>query len=522
MRYYATLVGASTYAFNKQKFIKYNKVEVTKEAYDDIKQHAIFFCEAISDGTTDDFDSSVELKERMNIVLAYSPNWAPYVQTEVYSLFKNNPPPIKVFLLSDKMGDIDLNPICNFFGNGYSYEFINVEELYNKHIPTDLNVSTRFTKYTLYRLLMPMIIPVDRVLYIDTDALVCSNIKDFYHMDLGDNILAGVLDIGSAMPVVRKGIDFSNEEVYINAGVCLMDLAKIRKLNLMDTWLKMVNTRFYNCHDQDILNITCRGRIQVVTNNYNSSLSTGFNADVKIAHYAGKKPWQLATVHSYKLWSDVEKECRSLQLSRIPKRIHYCWFGGKPKPELIVNCLNSWKEHMPDYDIIEWNETNFDVNKHGEYARKAASEKKWAFVTDYVRLWALHHYGGVYMDGDVQVFKPLDRFLVHRAFTGHETPELLVTATMGAEAEHPWITTLLNYYSNVTFNSTPNTQSITKISRPFIEKQDMGFTYLKEGVVIYPVKTFCSYDHRNLKPILTNESYTIHLFAGTWLGRTKV
>jgi lipopolysaccharide biosynthesis glycosyltransferase len=301
-----------------------------------------------------------------------------------------------------------------------------------------------------------------------------------------------------------------------------MDMKKIRELKLMDKWLEMVNTTFYNCHDQDILNITCRGKIKVVQNEYNSSLSTGYSGGVKIAHYAGHKPWQSGTVQNYNIWSGLEKECRALQLVKIPKRIHYCWFGGKAKPEVILKCIQSWKDIMPDYDIVEWNESNFDVNAHGEYVKRAASEKRWAFVTDYVRLWSLYHFGGIYMDGDVQVFKPLDRFLHHRAFTGHETHELLITATMGAEAEHPWLKMIMNFYGVAKFDHTPNTQTITKLSKQFIEKREAGFTYLKEGVVIYPITTFCSYDHRNLKPILTHDSYTIHLFAGTWIGRTKV
>lgn len=531
MKYWATLVGKNTYAFNRKKFVKDDKIEVTFEMYNNLKMHSIFLCETerediieqleIQEGKSE--SKSVNTPdETMNIVLAYSPNWAPYIQTEVYAIFKNNPPPIKVFLLSDRLGDTDLLPICSFFGTGYSYEFINVEDMYNKFIPTSTNVSNRFTKYTLYRLLMPMIIPVDRLLYIDADAIVCGNISDLYYMDLGDNILAGIADIGSAMPVVRGAIGFTEKDTYINAGVCLMDMKKIRDLDLMSKWLEMVNTRFYHCHDQDILNITCRGQIQSVGNEYNSSLSTSYNMDPKIVHYAGRKPWSTKDVHNQKIWKDLETECRELRLNRIPKVIHYCWFGGKPKPKIAVDCIDSWKRHMPDYKIVEWNDDNFNVNAHGEYVKKAASEKKWAFVTDYVRLFALQHYGGIYMDSDVMVFKPLDRFLSHRAFTGHETTELLITATMGAEAEHPWITMLLEYYKIARFDNTPNTNSITRLSKSWITKQTEGFTHLKEGVVIYPIKTFCSYDHKKLKPILTTDSYTIHMFAGTWLGRTPI
>lgn len=524
MKYYATLVGKERYGFNHNRFIKDVKQEVSFDVYQAVKGNSLFVTTIEATHCLDSTDMANETilsDDTMNIVFAYSPNWAQYVRLEVFSLFKNNPPPIKVFLLSDKLGSIDLEPVCRFFGKGYDYEFINVEDLYAKYITTSVNVSSRFTKYTLYRLLMPMIMGVDRLLYIDTDAIVCGNIKNFYHMDLQDNILAGAQDTG--IGPCLKAIDFASDAVYINAGVTLMDLKKVRELNLMDTWLKMVNEKFYACHDQDILNITCKDKVRLVSNKYNASLSTGLEAvDIRIMHYAGKKPWKTLQTPNYELWGAAVKEYDEVQLPKIPKRIHYCWFGGKEKPELVKKCVESWKEHMPDYELVEWNDDNFDLTAHGNYVKEAAAANKWAFVTDYVRLWALYNYGGIYMDCDVQVFKPLDRFLKHRAFTGHETEELLVTATMGAEPEHPWIGNLLGFYKNAKFNGVPNTQTITKMSKPFITKQGNGYTYLEDGVVIYPVETFCSFDHKNLKAVPTNNSYAVHLFAGTWLGRTKV
>ena len=103
----------------------------------------------------------------------------------------------------------------------------------------------------------------------------------------------------------------------------------------------------------------------------------------------------------------------------IPKVIHYCWFGKKPLPPLAVNCIDSWKKFCPDYEIIEWNEKNFDINSN-TYVREAYENKKWAFVSDYVQLYALYNYGGIYMDTDVQVLKPLDAFLNDQAFSGFE------------------------------------------------------------------------------------------------------
>ena len=104
----------------------------------------------------------------------------------------------------------------------------------------------------------------------------------------------------------------------------------------------------------------------------------------------------------------------------IPKIIHYCWFGGKPKPELAEKCIESWKKFCPDYEIVEWNEGNFNINSN-LYVKQAYEAKKYAFVTDYVRLYALYTQGGIYMDTDVMVLKPLDEYLNHEAFSGFES-----------------------------------------------------------------------------------------------------
>lgn len=205
----------------------------------------------------------------------------------------------------------------------------------------------------------------------------------------------------------------------------------------------------------------------------------------------------------------------------IPRIAHYCWFGGATKPPLVRHCIDSWKRFMPDWQIKEWNEKNFNPREN-RYAHEAYKQKKWAFVTDYMRLRALYWEGGIYMDGDVEVVKPLDEFLWHRAFTGHETPELLVTATMGAEAGHPWIKMLLDYYDNAVFDGrTTNTQVITRMSTPLIQAKVNGYTYLSDGVVIYPVDFFCPFNHQELRPTPNHNTHAIHHFAGSWTPRGK-
>jgi hypothetical protein len=207
----------------------------------------------------------------------------------------------------------------------------------------------------------------------------------------------------------------------------------------------------------------------------------------------------------------------------IPKTIHTCWFGSAPKPPLIQRCMASWPRHLQGYQIKEWNEHNFDLSAH-PYVKKAYDTRKFAFCTDYIRMWALNNEGGIYLDSDVEVVKPLDGFLQLRAFTGCETASLWVTATMGSEPGHPWVKMLLDYYNNTEFDPVhlvANTKIITDLSWPLLVKQENGRIYLKDDVVIFPINTFCSFSHQRLQPIVTSEAYTYHMFAGSWLPGTR-
>jgi mannosyltransferase OCH1-like enzyme len=211
----------------------------------------------------------------------------------------------------------------------------------------------------------------------------------------------------------------------------------------------------------------------------------------------------------------------------IPKTIHYCWFGGNEKPEKIQKCIESWKRFLPEYEIIEWSEKSLDIMLtiyQNKFASEAYKQKRYAFVSDYVRAKVLYELGGIYMDADVEVLKPLDKFLHHRAFTGHETNELTVTAIMGAEKNHPWIKKILDYYKDICYNieeEIPNTNIITDISKSLICWKKNDYAVLENDVHIYPIEIFCPFNHLELKPTPTDNSYAIHWFEGSWTKRNK-
>lgn len=205
----------------------------------------------------------------------------------------------------------------------------------------------------------------------------------------------------------------------------------------------------------------------------------------------------------------------------IPKKIHYCWFGRGEKSELILNCIASWKKYCPDYEIIEWNEDSLDINAT-LYTKQAYEAKKWAFVSDYARLYALYHEGGVYFDTDVEVLKPIDKFLKNESFTGFEVKDILGSAVIGARAKNPIIKKLLDYYSTVNFinedgtlNLVTNTHTITDEYIKHGLKLNGKYQNI-HGTIVYPQIVFNPNNFSRIFNISSKKSYTIHHFDESW------
>ena len=207
----------------------------------------------------------------------------------------------------------------------------------------------------------------------------------------------------------------------------------------------------------------------------------------------------------------------------IPKTIHYVWFGGNPLDERSERCIASWREKCPDYRILRWDESNFDVRRN-KYCAEAYRQRKWAFVSDYARLWILVNHGGIYMDTDVEVIKPLDEFLHHEAFSGFQKTDEVPTGLMACRKGFPLFSEFLKDYDKRDFvfdEINPDAlTNVTAITQACLRKGLVldGSYQIVDGFALYPADWFCAKDVVTLQTNITGNTHSIHHFAGSWLS----
>lgn len=213
------------------------------------------------------------------------------------------------------------------------------------------------------------------------------------------------------------------------------------------------------------------------------------------------------------------------RIDMIPKIIHYCWFGGKSLPRSARKCIASWRKFFSDYKIVEWNESNFDVNMI-PYTAGAYAAKKYAFVSDFVRFWILYHQGGVYFDTDVEVVRSMDDIIRNGAFMGIQAnvfptdPWTVVNPGlgMGSEAGHKvWERIIKKYQEyeswNIGVTVCDMISYILKENEVTLTQKGGNFM----GITIYPADYFCPQSHAHAPIHITENTRSIHHFDGTWL-----
>lgn len=210
----------------------------------------------------------------------------------------------------------------------------------------------------------------------------------------------------------------------------------------------------------------------------------------------------------------------------IPKIIHYVWFGKAPIPPKIQHCLDSWKKYLPDYEYMLWNEENFDVNSC-QFVREAFDNKKWAFVSDYVRVEVLYKYGGWYLDTDIEILRPIASFEDKRIIMGTDENGA-ITAMYGTEKGHPYWKKVLDYYHSMSFvnpdgsfNMTVVNEHLQGVLAEYGYVRENKFQELKEGIVVYPDDFFHVASLELGTKHLTENSYAIHWQTMTWTSKAS-
>ena len=208
-----------------------------------------------------------------------------------------------------------------------------------------------------------------------------------------------------------------------------------------------------------------------------------------------------------------------METNKIPKKLHYCRFWWKTKPNDFLTYLETWKKYCPDYEIVEWNENNFDINSC-EYAKKAYENKKWAFVVDYVRFAILDQEWWIYMDTDVEVCKNLDRFLTDSCFLWFQEEIAINWAIIWAEKNHPFISEMVKFYKNYKWNRNLVLPYLTtKILKKFWLKTNNQEQILDSDIHIYKKHFFSpfAYYEKPTDDMITPETYAIHWYKASWL-----
>ena len=216
----------------------------------------------------------------------------------------------------------------------------------------------------------------------------------------------------------------------------------------------------------------------------------------------------------------------------IPKILHYVWLGRGEKSDTIKQCINSWRKHLPDYKVMLWDEDTYNINEAPEFVKTAYTAKKWAFASDYIRLWALYQYGGIYLDTDTEVLKPLDSFLNNRFFIGTQVFTVdvdkknkknvtnLSMGIIGTVPGHPYIKECIDRLENSSITKPDGSidTKVTNYTMSDILQNKFGFVVddkfqeLSEGIVVYPSSVFAD----RLAPKASPEAFTFHWGEMSW------
>lgn len=290
-------------------------------------------------------------------------------------------------------------------------------------------------------------------------------------------------------------------------------------------FITLQSTKSYDIKSPDYLIKNYAGQLIVISTQYLEEICLQLNSYDMLNHatvlFYDDLRYLPAMVTDIKLPKDIRRSKKPL----IPKVIHYCWFGGKPMPQKNQEWLDTWHKFCPDYEIVRWDEGNYDYKKN-EYMYEAYKQKKWGFVPDFARVDIIYNHGGIYLDVDVEIIKNIDDLLYQEAFMGMQ-PDLCVANGLGfgAVKYHPFIKVLMDDYDSRVFEFPEKLENV--ISGPMIQTETMkkhGWKPINqyqivEGVTVYPAPVLGGYVGDRL---YHNGVYMLHHYDASWFPKDEI
>lgn len=202
----------------------------------------------------------------------------------------------------------------------------------------------------------------------------------------------------------------------------------------------------------------------------------------------------------------------------IPKKLHYCWFGGSEYPPLVRDCIKTWTKYLSDYEWIKWDESNSPMSH--PMVKKAIKQKKWAFAADYVRMYALYHYGGLYLDTDMEVIKDISVLLTQKGFLGYEDNKFINAGVIAVKKESEFIKSILNIFDsrmNQNLPFVPIPEIINQAVEQLKDSEELNNISIYPPEYFYPYNPFANDRKELLFSDITENTYAIHHWCASWV-----